>query len=570
MSMRDEHSRWVLEKPKGSADYHSNISVLYFLLGFANISTKSGSWDQFGSQLAIALICLTEGRRFLQMILEIEPKNTKQYHAFKLTSKMFANMRLNFQGDHMPLLGTMLPPAQAAIAGESSGEAAPSNPQTVPKTILELITSFCSHDLVTSTNVEDETMEVLDLLSSRECNFLVEDVNTQVSILHVTQADGQRVVGKCSEDAMHNVDHSYQGWLRQSAAAFSCSSLVVLQMKSDIPLVPLVPLMSLLVVDVACCCYRELQSLIHQGDLLNDLVPELEQASSIEGIHNTTEAPKCLCYCLNYNNLFAEVPSNALRLHHNTTAPHQVAEKYAICALRYASDADCAFVDVIHRDKTTLVGYMLAAGAWGVDWDRGVCAFKGVMVLLVGLGRMQGKAGGGVVDERRSILFLSTLSSADADHQLESLVNGTGGPLLVTALSCVAILTHMEVAFGVGVQMIVCSSITGRVKVPIVSGGSPAGIHGLFSGWYCGLASRKVTLGVSMAWAKGVTTGTLVRYETSCGRLLGNLLEDKEVRKSGYILAMFSPTRKKSRWGTIFPTGLKHYKEPLVEPKEIG
>ncbi|GJX53827.1 hypothetical protein Tco_0282196 [Tanacetum coccineum] len=103
----------------------------------ASINSKSGSWDQFGSQVAIALICLTEGRRFLQMILEIEPKNTKQYHAFKLTSKMFANMRLNFQGDHMPLLGTMLPPAQAAIAGESSGEAAPSNPQTVPKTITK-------------------------------------------------------------------------------------------------------------------------------------------------------------------------------------------------------------------------------------------------------------------------------------------------------------------------------------------------------------------------------------------------------------------------------------------------
>ncbi|GJW42697.1 hypothetical protein Tco_0071496 [Tanacetum coccineum] len=33
---------------------------------------------------------------------------------------------------------------------------------------------------------------------------------------------------------------------------------------------------------------------------------------------------------------------------------------------------------------------------------------------------------------------------------------------------------------------------------------------------------------------------------------------------------MFSPTRKKSRWGTVFPTGLKRYKEPLVEPKEIG
>ncbi|GJU05821.1 putative ribonuclease H-like domain-containing protein [Tanacetum coccineum] len=159
------------------------------------VSTKSGSWDQFGSQVAIALICLTEGRRFLQMILEIEPRKTKQYHAFKLTRKMFANMRLNFQGDHMPILGTMLPPAQAAIAGESLGEAAPSNPQTVPETINEpdhshdhestpprpttttssalvheqgpssdpnIASSSRPHDsasdLFTSTNVEDETM----------------------------------------------------------------------------------------------------------------------------------------------------------------------------------------------------------------------------------------------------------------------------------------------------------------------------------------------------------------------------------------------------------------------------
>ncbi|GJS29184.1 putative reverse transcriptase domain-containing protein [Tanacetum coccineum] len=30
----------------------------------------------------------------------------------------------------------------------------------------------------------------------------------------------------------------------------------------------------------------------------------------------------------------------------------------------------------------------------------------------------------------------------------------------------------------------------------------------------------------------------------------------------------FSPTHKKSRWGTVFPTGLKRYKEPLVEPKD--
>ncbi|GJY82692.1 hypothetical protein Tco_0496068 [Tanacetum coccineum] len=249
------------------------------------LSTKSGSWDQFGSQLAIALICLTEGRRynwssyifkgmvnninnpkkflmfprFLQMILEIEPRNTKQYHAFKLTSKMFANMRLNFQGDHMPLLATMLPPAQAAIAGESSGEAAPSNPQTVPETITEpdhshdhestpprpttttssapvneqgpssdpnIASSSRPHesapDLFTSTNVEDETMggsfhtspprstqappegttsggaEDLDKLTalSSLVSTLVQKVNTQESELKAHKLLFKEVVGK--------------------------------------------------------------------------------------------------------------------------------------------------------------------------------------------------------------------------------------------------------------------------------------------------------------------------------------------------------------------------------------
>ncbi|GJR81468.1 hypothetical protein Tco_0152253 [Tanacetum coccineum] len=128
------------------------------------LSSKSGSWDQFGSPLAIALICLSDGRRFnwsryifkgivhnisnakrflmyprfLQIILGIETRNTKQYHVLKLSSKLFANMRLNFNGDHMPLLAAMLPPAQAAIADEGAHESDP--------------------DLFTSTNVEDETL----------------------------------------------------------------------------------------------------------------------------------------------------------------------------------------------------------------------------------------------------------------------------------------------------------------------------------------------------------------------------------------------------------------------------
>ncbi|GKB68810.1 hypothetical protein Tco_0930222 [Tanacetum coccineum] len=189
------------------------------------LSTKSGSWDQFGSPLAIALICLSDGRRFnwssyifkgmvnnisnakrflmyprfLQIILGIETRNTKQYHVFKLSSKLFANMRLNLKGAYRPLLAAMLPPAQATIADEGTGEAAPDDPQTIPETIQETrpepdqsqehiptpprpttsdqippvfeqghtsdpnIASFSgAHesdpDLFTSTNVEDETL----------------------------------------------------------------------------------------------------------------------------------------------------------------------------------------------------------------------------------------------------------------------------------------------------------------------------------------------------------------------------------------------------------------------------
>ncbi|GJU31667.1 ribonuclease H-like domain-containing protein [Tanacetum coccineum] len=83
------------------------------------LSTKSGSWDQFGSPLAIALICLCEGKKynwsryiFTGMVNNIN--NSKKFLMFP---------RLNFHGDHMPLVAAMLPPPQAAIAAGTSGEA---------------------------------------------------------------------------------------------------------------------------------------------------------------------------------------------------------------------------------------------------------------------------------------------------------------------------------------------------------------------------------------------------------------------------------------------------------------
>ncbi|GKF46187.1 hypothetical protein Tco_0135989, partial [Tanacetum coccineum] len=140
----------------------------------------------------------------------------------------------------MPLLATMLPPAQAAIAGDSSGEDAPSNPQTVPETTTSsapvneqgpssdptIASSSRPHefapDLFTSINVEDETMggsfhsspprstqappegttsggaEDLDKLTtlSSLVSTLVQKVNTQESDLKAHKLLFKEVVGK--------------------------------------------------------------------------------------------------------------------------------------------------------------------------------------------------------------------------------------------------------------------------------------------------------------------------------------------------------------------------------------
>ncbi|GJT23991.1 hypothetical protein Tco_0893928 [Tanacetum coccineum] len=122
------------------------------------ISSKSGGWDQFGSAIATALICLSSGRvynfsrlifegmvnnlsskkkflmypRFLQMILGIQTANTTQYPAHKMTKKVFANMKMRFVGAHMPLL-----PAMLAGAAEDQGErpAEPADQPPIPAPI---------------------------------------------------------------------------------------------------------------------------------------------------------------------------------------------------------------------------------------------------------------------------------------------------------------------------------------------------------------------------------------------------------------------------------------------------
>ncbi|GKB32376.1 hypothetical protein Tco_0871777 [Tanacetum coccineum] len=120
------------------------------------ISSKSGGWDQFGSNIATALISLSTDRiynfsklifdgmvanlrsktkflmypRFLQMILNIQTENKHLYLAVSLTKKIFGNMKRGFRGAPRPLLPAMLLVATNPNAGQEHDAVAQSQPSS--------------------------------------------------------------------------------------------------------------------------------------------------------------------------------------------------------------------------------------------------------------------------------------------------------------------------------------------------------------------------------------------------------------------------------------------------------
>ncbi|GJW91231.1 hypothetical protein Tco_0168784 [Tanacetum coccineum] len=130
------------------------------------ISSKSGGWDQFGSNIATALICLSTGRvynfsklifdgmvanlksktkflmypRFLQLILEIQTENKHPYLAVTLTKKIFGNMKRGFRGAPRPLLPAMLLVATTnPNAGQEHPDVAQSQP---PSSIIPVASTY--------------------------------------------------------------------------------------------------------------------------------------------------------------------------------------------------------------------------------------------------------------------------------------------------------------------------------------------------------------------------------------------------------------------------------------------
>ncbi|GKB49019.1 hypothetical protein Tco_0899772 [Tanacetum coccineum] len=123
------------------------------------IDSKVGSWNQIGSHMASALLCLAHRRpynfsslifqsmvsnitgtkkflmypRFIQLILNVQTTDTTSLPSNALTAKLFANMR-NFQGTVMPLLPSMLNIVDENV-GQSSQEVPQMHPDPTPSTV---------------------------------------------------------------------------------------------------------------------------------------------------------------------------------------------------------------------------------------------------------------------------------------------------------------------------------------------------------------------------------------------------------------------------------------------------
>ncbi|GJS70783.1 hypothetical protein Tco_0703624 [Tanacetum coccineum] len=133
------------------------------------LSPKAGSWNQFPSSIATALICLSTGRvynfsrfileglianvkatrhkflmypRFLQMLVAIETADRTPRPTFGFTRKLYTNMKLKWEGEAIPLTPPMLAIAAAgndAADEENVGSPAVAHPVPHPPPFSQLV-----------------------------------------------------------------------------------------------------------------------------------------------------------------------------------------------------------------------------------------------------------------------------------------------------------------------------------------------------------------------------------------------------------------------------------------------
>ncbi|GJY11988.1 hypothetical protein Tco_0381297 [Tanacetum coccineum] len=98
------------------------------------MGSKSTAWNEFGTNIASAVICLAKKQKFNFSKLIFDAVFNDKYDTLSHTKKVFANIRRqgkDFSGIVTPLFATMLIQSQA-VEGEGSGQ--PTEPQHTPTT----------------------------------------------------------------------------------------------------------------------------------------------------------------------------------------------------------------------------------------------------------------------------------------------------------------------------------------------------------------------------------------------------------------------------------------------------
>ncbi|GJR69428.1 putative ribonuclease H-like domain-containing protein [Tanacetum coccineum] len=138
----------VLQGKKGNADFYQIVDFL----NASTISLKSTAWNEFSTNIASAVICLENNKKFnFSKLIFDEPLNDT-YETPKHSQKVFANMRRkgkSFSGTVTPLFQSML--AIQVVEGEGSRQPSKPQPTPSPASPSHVVTTVASHPQKTHT-----------------------------------------------------------------------------------------------------------------------------------------------------------------------------------------------------------------------------------------------------------------------------------------------------------------------------------------------------------------------------------------------------------------------------------
>ncbi|GJR26604.1 putative ribonuclease H-like domain-containing protein [Tanacetum coccineum] len=151
----------------------ANDGIQASVVGLTYYCSKSTAWNEFGTDIASAVICLAKNQKFNFSKLIFDAIFNDEYDILSHTKKVFANMRRqgkDFLGTVTPLFPSM--PALQAVEGE--GLRQPSEPQHTPTTTSPSHVSSGPTTLVADETIHEERGDSVERAATTAASLDVE------------------------------------------------------------------------------------------------------------------------------------------------------------------------------------------------------------------------------------------------------------------------------------------------------------------------------------------------------------------------------------------------------------